>query len=556
MRINDGLSKKINTPVPCPPKRLIVQLLLTAVFIMADVWFFVYYGIDTVLPYLQSASPGYFIGFFITLQISLLLSIILLCHELFSRPHRQSGFARGLAYISTVMAVFVIMLLVVTAFKISIARESLGTVDPDRLDFTAGPFVQLGDFSQGQKTGEVTDVTIWWFDPDKKSTGTLLFGMSGQARLMIPMPASFCKGKYTVILKNLSPGFSYYYTIPGFDKEVYSFHAVPADNDKLNIFCIGDTENTAAGRDSISMYEDVVRCARNHFKRRGFLPDLYLHTGDLVKFGSDSSAWKDFFYSGRAMYASVPFMTVLGNHELKGDGGAHFDFFFSHPRYYSFDSGPAHVLVLNPFDGLVFSANGPHAASGKKQMKFAQEVLERNRNKKWIIVAMHMPLLSTGDYNMNAVLIKQFFYLFRKNRVDVVLSGHDHMFELFHVDRKTSWGGTFYVVAGTGGSRLDSYIMSRKNRQWQDWLHDRESPNGLYQQDYMTRSYHCYGELSWGFTDITIDNDEMTVDYYRYLDLEDFLQITGQDITSWKIVNVSGKKKARHVKRYTKKRIF
>lgn len=557
MQTNNPLSKEKNILSPYPLKRTGLYLLLIAVFIMLDVWLALCYGIDSILPYIRSASPGYFAGFFIMLQVALLFSISLLCHELSGRLHRKPEIARGLTFISIVMAVIVVILFVISALKISIAREPLGRVNPERLDFTAGPFVQPGDFSRGQKTGQMTAMTIWWFDPYKKSEGSLLFGASARARYMTSMPARYHKGKYTVILKDLRSGFRYYYTMPGFDNRVYSFQIPSVEkNNRFNIFCIGDTENTAADRDSMSMYGAVLQCARSHYKDSGSFPDLYLHAGDLVKFGSDRTAWKDFFDSGQALYASVPFVTVLGNHEIKGDGGAHFDFFFSHERHYSFDSGQVHILVINPFDGLVFSANGPHTVSSREQMKFIREDLARNRNQKWIIVAMHMPLLSTGDYNMNAVLIKQFFTLFRKNRVDLVIGGHDHMFEVFHVDRKASWGGTFYVVAGTGGSRLDSYIMTRNNEKWQDWFHDRDSAKGLYQHDYMTGIYHCYGELSWGFTDISIESDRLKIEYYRYLDLKHFLQITGQDMESWKIVPVPVKKKVELVKMFTKKRSF
>ena len=105
--------------------------------------------------------------------------------------------------------------------------------------------------------------------------------------------------------------------------------------------------------------------------------------------------------------------------------------------------------------------------------------------------------------------------------------------------------------------------MQRKGKQWKRWFHDRSSEHGLYQDDELTGKYHLYGELSWGFSDIEVTGDRLTVSYYRWLDLERFLDITEQDMKKWRMKIFDDEFRREHqlsdvqlVKRYSKTRKF
>jgi hypothetical protein len=82
--------------------------------------------------------------------------------------------------------------------------------------------------------------------------------------------------------------------------------------------------------------------------------------------------------------------------------------------------------------------------------------------------------------------------------------------------------------------------MDRPERRWLDWRHDRRSTAGLYQHDRYTECYHLYGELSWGFTDVELQGDTMTVTYRRWLSFPRFLEITGQNRKTWDLVKFDG----------------
>ena len=71
------------------------------------------------------------------------------------------------------------------------------------------------------------------------------------------------------------------------------------------------------------------------------------------------------------------------------------------------------------------------------------------------------------------------------------------------------------------------------------------SPSGLYQHDRYTESCHLYGELSWGFTDVMIAGNVMTVTYRRWLSLPRFLELTGQERKAWEMVKFDGSSQAK-----------
>jgi hypothetical protein len=337
-------------------------------------------------------------------------------------------------------------------------------------------------------------------------------------------------------LTGLKARTQYYYQIPDWGEKIYSFRTPPAEDSPgpFRFICLGDTGDTIRGGYHFSYYRDIMRAAKKFYAERGSAPSFMIHSGDMVRTGSDLDAWHQHFTSNDS--PSFPTMMAPGNHGFLEDRGGNYRYFFHLPDYYTFDYANAHFLVIHPFDGPGTSLDGPAVATGADQYRFIRKDLEGAHGKKWTIVVMHIPILSTGDYNSNEILMAQYMELFRKHRVDLVVSGHNHDFGCFHVDEDSPWGGTLYIIAGTGGSKLDSYIMTRKNRRWKAWFHDPKSVHGLYQKDLYTKRYYEYGELSWGFADVEISNDTMTVSFYRWLDFERFLKITGQNRNAWEMV--------------------
>src|ERR1035438_9150037 len=75
------------------------------------------------------------------------------------------------------------------------------------------------------------------------------------------------------------------------------------------------------------------------------VPDLVLHSGDLVENGKDSSLWATFFDIERDLLRQTSFFPSLGNHERNAQ--EFYDFFQTRLPYYSFNWGNAHFTVID-----------------------------------------------------------------------------------------------------------------------------------------------------------------------------------------------------------------
>jgi hypothetical protein len=136
--------------------------------------------------------------------------------------------------------------------------------------------------------------------------------------------------------------------------------------------------------------------------------------------------------------AGVKFYAALGNHDR--DPEIHFKPFNmgDHGRY-SFDEGNARFAVLN--------SNRP---SDPEQARWLDGVWT-DAGDKWRIAFFHHPLYSSGRHaDESRVVIRPALEpLLLRNHVDVVFSGHEHLYE-----RIAPQKGIRYFVSGGGGRNL------------------------------------------------------------------------------------------------------
>jgi hypothetical protein len=396
---------------------------------------------------------------------------------------------------------------------------------PEKFIYTTEPFLQVSPESNGEIKSPSENMTVWWFSSDRNNF-VFKFGKYPEEKLMNTADIkSDDKKRFQVDLTGLEPSQKYYYKITGLSEKTYNFKTAPEQNsqEEIRILSISDMRT---GKNKVFSFYNETNTAADYIYKKSGLPSFKLNAGDIIHNGNDFYSWKFFFDIEKLHSPYILNAISIGNHELYNDSGTNFDYFINLPRYYSFSWGKVQVIILNTYDGIMNTVGG-------KQYKFIKAELEKHSGKKWIIIQLHTPIISTGDYNMNKLLIAQFFELFRKYKVDLVIMGHDHHFDSFLVDGKDDWGGTFYIVNGGGGSKLDTTNMIRKNKKWKTWIHDRNSKNGLYQNDEITKKYHIYSESAWGFADIRISSGEMIIDYYRWLDIEKYLDLSKQQIKNW-----------------------
>ncbi len=538
-------------------KRTLEIISFLQIFILISIQFlaFKYIGYE-ILLFLINTGSYYIIAivFLINLQIILyILNIFSLIKTGFSFFSFFKPSYEKLVMILTLCLCFALLTAEIIYFDLLPISKTPAA--PQNLIYTTEPFLQLSPESNGKMKSASGNLTIWWFSSDSKNY-VFKYGKTPEEKFMSQADIKTNDQKrFQVDLTELEPSQKYYYKIAGLSEKIYNFKTAPEENsqEEIRILSMGDMRT---GRNRVfSFYKEVNSAADSVYKNSG-LPSFKLNTGDIIHNGHDYYSWEFFLDIEKIHSPYIPNAISIGNHELYNDSGANYDYLINLPRYYSFSWGMVHVIILNSYDGIFNTA-------GAKQYQFLKSELEKYSGKKWIIVQQHVPIISTGDYNMNRLMIAQFFELFRKFKVDLVITGHDHHFDSFLVDAEENWGGTFYIVNGGGGSKLDTTNMTRKDKKWKSWIHDRNSNNGLYQKDEITKKYHIYSESAWGFADIKINSYEMIIDYYRWLDIEKYLTISKQNIKKWnpqplsaEIIKQEGLEKPQLIKTLKKKRTF
>jgi predicted phosphodiesterase len=132
--------------------------------------------------------------------------------------------------------------------------------------------------------------------------------------------------------------------------------------------------------------------------------------------------------------AGVKFYASLGNHDDANDERLYKPFNMGGQRYYSFKKGDVEFYALDS------------TYMDPKQLSWLEDNLKKSKSK-WKIAYFHHPLYSNGHtHGSDLDLRTQLTPLFREYGVNVVFSGHEHVYE--RLKREDS---TYYFILGNSG---------------------------------------------------------------------------------------------------------
>jgi predicted phosphodiesterase len=285
-----------------------------------------------------------------------------------------------------------------------------------------------------------SSATIAWVG-DEYGVGTVEYGETPQlGREQVDTNEA---RRHAVTLTDLEPASTYHYRVvqtngsSGTDR----FRTAPADEDsRFSFAVVGDSGDGGRAQLEVAGLLERLR------------PDLILHAGDVVyPRGAEKDYDRRFFAPYRTLLKEVPIFLVLGNHDVRHrDGAAYLDNFYpplhnpgSTKRFYSFDWGGAHFVAL---DSELY--HGDRGAGPEEQKAFLERDLAATR-KRWKFAFLHRSLYSSSRYGPDELIREDLEPLFARYGVDVVFSGHDHVYE-----RTAPVMGVTHVVSGGGGREL------------------------------------------------------------------------------------------------------
>jgi hypothetical protein len=247
--------------------------------------------------------------------------------------------------------------------------------------------------------------------------------------------------QHAYTIDGLTPGTKYFYrvTTEGVAHTGSFTSAPPSGTQQLKFVAYGDT------RSYPSVHDQVAGAIVSAYTADPGFQTLALVVGDLVYSGDLEADWTNQFFSPsypniQQLLADLPYHSCMGNHE--GTGALFVKYFpypFAGARYWSFDYGPAHFVVVDQY-----TAYGP----GSLQLLWMASDLAA-ATAPWKFVILHEPGWSAGGGHSNNSTVQTAIQpLCEQYRVAIVFGGHNHYYARAVVN------GVQHVTTGGGGAPL------------------------------------------------------------------------------------------------------
>ena len=290
---------------------------------------------------------------------------------------------------------------------------------------------------------------------------------------------------HSVTLSNLKPGTRYVYRVGNEAcwSEPRTFVTAPTNASSFKFLVFGDSQSI-----SYDTWRITLEQAYQANPDAVFLTNV----GDLVDVGQDYGEWDAWFDAAQGVVDTIPVMPVTGNHEAyTPDGKFSLPVFFTAqlklPRngpadlkgqVYSFDYGDVHFCML---DSQESEEESFIPAMLDRQKAWLEKDLEAT-DKKWKMAVIHRPPYNNKVTGDNDHIRAAFVPFLDKYHVDVVFTGHDHVYARTYplsggavVDSPAK--GTIYVATGRSGSKTYSDVLAK------DWnaffCNPQDEPNYL-----------------------------------------------------------------------------
>lgn len=253
-------------------------------------------------------------------------------------------------------------------------------------------------------------------------------------------------------LVDLAPNtlYSYEITAQGHSSGTHQFRTLPVQPESYRLLVVGDV------RTQPKVWSQVSERMFEHEKAALFA----IGTGDYPSDGRQYKRWiNEFFTPARSFLGRMPLWPAIGNHEatrrhddVTNIEASHYFSLFELPgneRWYRVDYELITLLVLD---------TNSHMTPGMPQYDWLRTQLRSARNRYTLVALHHQPLTSGphGSLRKDGTPKewpldegRRFLVpLFEMYHVDLVLGGHDHLYE------RSAKDGVTYLVTGGGGAPL------------------------------------------------------------------------------------------------------
>lgn len=265
---------------------------------------------------------------------------------------------------------------------------------------------------------------------------------------------------HDVLLTGLKPQTQYLYRVTcrrsdgsEFRSDILTLQTAVLPDNPFAFAVIGDTQRNPTVIAALQKFAYSLR------------PNFEIHCGDVVDRGPDKNEWtRELLAGSNVLMSRAPLYPCIGNHE---QNHSLYYQYFSLPNpeyYYTYTYGNAQFFVLDTNKPV-----GPRS----EQWEWLDRELARS-TAKWKFAYHHHPVYSSdendyGDTYKGASFfgdkrVRPLAALYEKHNVDIVFTGHIHVYERtwpIRADKAVEKGGVVYVTSGGGGGGLEAPAPSR-----------------------------------------------------------------------------------------------
>jgi len=289
-------------------------------------------------------------------------------------------------------------------------------------------------------------VTIHW-QTKKQNIGVVRIGR-GIHQVDKVFSEDVADDEHSIRLTGLQPNTKYYYSVGTREFSIYEgsdywFKTSPSSNDSrsaIRFWVTGDQGQAGKIQSDVrdAMLSWTKKNSVNAEKSKSL--DFWLTTGDnAYRSGTNQQFQDNFFIPYATILKHTPVWPAYGNHDArrwvfhnifsfptKGEAGGVAS---ATEKYYSFDYGALHVVMLDSQTSRI--------QKNSKMLRWLQKDLAATKQK-WLVAVFHHPPFTKGSHNsdnpadsLNRMqnVRKHVLPILEQAGVDVVLSGHSHMYE-------------------------------------------------------------------------------------------------------------------------------
>ena len=334
-----------------------------------------------------------------------------------------------------------------------LAAGALAVLPQVAMAQAADPVITKGPYLQNPSS---TAITVQ-YEASAPGDGLVRFGDGGALDRVAPAvahekmesrvdsrtrkPSKWPVYLYRARLTGLKPGTVYRYQVaPSGDMAAEelppprTFRTFPDTPEPITFIAYGDSRSNPARH----------RALASHFMEHK--PAFILHNGDMVGNSSSYDQWgPEFFSPLQDVIDQVPILVARGSHEPDPKPVLRLFDFPDGRLWYSFDCGPVHVVVLDSKEDKI------------EVLRWLEADLAA-ATAPWKIAMYHNPSFNLASHKSDSGRTT-FLPILEKYGVDVVLSGHSHLYERFKPLYPTSPAASLeskVVSAGSGATVADA----------------------------------------------------------------------------------------------------